>query len=588
MDGLIPLINKLQKIFSVSGDNNIDLPQIVVVGCQSAGKSSVLEAIVGRDFLPRGTGICTRCPLVLQLVQDQNAATEIAIFNHRKDTTFTNFYEVRKEIENITNINCGNKKDVKDIPILLEIRSRNFLSLTLVDLPGLTKNVIDGQSPDIVKNIRNMVMRYITNPNSIILAVTPANQDIATSDSLQIAKEVDPNGERTIGVLTKLDIMDKGTNARNILLNKEYPLKLGFIGVVNRSQAEVDKNVSVNTLAEKESKFFKEHPSYSDIANECGTQYLSRTLNRILNFHIKTNISSLYTKINNRLASLQVEMQTYGIPLNENPHEQMLTLFALVSKYVSEYNDILNGTSYNLFINDLDGGASILKILIEDIPQEMLRNTSVKDFDTERITTAMRNISGVEGIGDRLKVIKNMLGEPLKNLCDVALSKVDTVVREMGNIHTRIDMPELKRFINLHQSIQDISNERLMIFKEKVDNFIKDLSGVYLDYLFAEHPDIEKFFKKAVDTAEDCKELAHRYYVIIRKEIIDIVPKTIVKNFIHDYINQLRFDLVERLVLDPKLREDDFITNKRRTCNANIKSLKEALDTLGDIRRYHV
>ena len=72
MNSLISILNKLQDVFNTIGAENIQLPQIVVVGNQSAGKSSVMEAIVGKDFLPRGTGIVTRCPLVLQLIRIEN------------------------------------------------------------------------------------------------------------------------------------------------------------------------------------------------------------------------------------------------------------------------------------------------------------------------------------------------------------------------------------------------------------------------------------------------------------------------------------------------------------------------------------
>lgn len=92
------------------------------------------------------------------------------------------------------------------------------------------------QPPDIERQIREMIMQFITKESCLILAVSPANQDLANSDALKIAKEVDPEGMRTIGVLTKLDLMDQGTDAKEILENKLLPLRRGYVGVVNRSQ----------------------------------------------------------------------------------------------------------------------------------------------------------------------------------------------------------------------------------------------------------------------------------------------------------------------------------------------------------------
>ncbi|ORX78174.1 hypothetical protein K493DRAFT_332063 [Basidiobolus meristosporus CBS 931.73] len=142
MDRLIPLINRLQDVFNPASIDQIDLPQIIVVGAQSCGKSSVLENIVGRDFLPRGNGIVTRCPLVLQLVNipgSGDGVEEYAEFLHIPDKKFFDLTEVRKEIEKETSRLAGDNKGICRSPIQLKIFSTKVLNLTLVDLPGLTK-----------------------------------------------------------------------------------------------------------------------------------------------------------------------------------------------------------------------------------------------------------------------------------------------------------------------------------------------------------------------------------------------------------------------------------------------------------------
>jgi replication fork clamp-binding protein CrfC len=96
---------------------------------------------------------------------------------------------------------------ISPVPINLRIFSPNVLTLTLVDLPGLTKVPVGDQPKDIEKQIRDMLMKYISRPSCIILAVTPGNMDLANSDGLKMARDVDPEGTRTIGVLTKIDLM---------------------------------------------------------------------------------------------------------------------------------------------------------------------------------------------------------------------------------------------------------------------------------------------------------------------------------------------------------------------------------------------
>ena len=116
---------------------------------------------------------------------------------------------------------------------------------------------------------------------SIILAISPANVDLANSDSLRLARKIDPAGRRTIGVLTKLDLMDAGTNALDILNGRVYPLKLGFIGVVNRSQQDIISGKAMDSALDDESEFFRTHPAYRNISHRCGTRFLAKTLNQV-------------------------------------------------------------------------------------------------------------------------------------------------------------------------------------------------------------------------------------------------------------------------------------------------------------------
>lgn len=238
MEGLIGIVNRLQDSFAQLGVSmDLDLPQIAVVGGQSAGKSSVLENFVGRDFLPRGSGIVTRRPLILQLI---NGPNEFGEFLHCRGKHFTDFDDIRKEIEAETDRVTGANKGISQLPINLRVTSPHVLNLTLVDLPGMTRVPVGDQPKDIEDQLRDMIMLYIRKPNCLLLAVTPANQDLAISDALKMAREVDPEGIRTIGVLTKLDLMDDGTDAKDILDNKVFHLRRGYVGVVNRSQKDIE------------------------------------------------------------------------------------------------------------------------------------------------------------------------------------------------------------------------------------------------------------------------------------------------------------------------------------------------------------
>lgn len=128
---------------------------------------------------------------------------------------------------------------------MLYVYSANCPNLTIIDLPGLTRISIESQVANIHEVTQKMIRKYMMEENTIILCVIPANQDVTNDEVLHMARQVDVNGERTIGCITKIDIMDRGTNARALLLNKEVPLKLGYVGIRNRSQADINENKKV-------------------------------------------------------------------------------------------------------------------------------------------------------------------------------------------------------------------------------------------------------------------------------------------------------------------------------------------------------
>ena len=165
---------------------------------------------------------------------------------------FFDFDEVRNTIELRTNELAGDNKGVVNKPIHVKVTSPRLLELTLVDLPGFTKMPVGDQPEDIQDQIRDMCFSYVRNPNTIVLAITAANTDLSNSDALQVAKEVDPQGNRTVGVLTKVDLMDRGTDCVDVLLNQVIPLKLGFVAVVNRGQQDVKDKVDVSTALSRE------------------------------------------------------------------------------------------------------------------------------------------------------------------------------------------------------------------------------------------------------------------------------------------------------------------------------------------------
>ncbi|MBA0823663.1 hypothetical protein Goarm_020381, partial [Gossypium armourianum] len=224
----------------------------------------------------------------------------------------------------------------------------------------------EGQSDSIVEDIENMVRSYVekvsfltlascymtfdakmymtqSKPNCIILAITPANQDIATSDAIKLAREVDPSGERTFGVLTKLDLMDKGTNATEVLEGRAYRLQHPWVGIVNRSQADINKNVDMIVARRKEREYFETSPDYGHLASKMGSEYLAKLLSQHLELVIRQRIPSIISMINKTIDELNAELDRIGRPVAADGGAQLYMILELCRAFDRVFKEHLDG-----------------------------------------------------------------------------------------------------------------------------------------------------------------------------------------------------------------------------------------------------
>ncbi|XP_059061853.1 dynamin-1-like protein isoform X5 [Achroia grisella] len=503
MEALIPVINKLQDVFNTVGADAIQLPQIIVLGTQSSGKSSVIESLVGRSFLPRGPGIVTRRPLVLQLVyspkdsKEHRSAEEGTInleewgkFLHTKEKVYTDFDTIRQEIERETDRMAGNNKGICPEPISLKIFSTTVVNLTLVDLPGITKIPIGDQPEDIENQIRNLIIKYISNPNSIILAVTAANTDMATSEAIKMAKEVDPDGRRTLAVVTKLDLMDAGTDAIDILCGRVIPVKLGIIGVVNRSQQDIiDKKTILDALKDEATYLQRKYPT---IATRNGTPYLAKTLNRLLMHHIRDCLPELKVRVNVMISQFQSLLNSYG----DDVSDKSQTLLQIITKFASAYCSTIEGTARNIETTELCGGARICYIFHETFGRTLDSIHPLVGLTRMDILTAIRNATGprpalfVPEVSFELLVKRQ-----IRRLEDPSLRCVELVHEEMQRIvqHCGTEVQqEMLRFPRLHQRIVDVVTQLLRTRLPATNSMVENLVAVELAYINTKHPDFHR------------------------------------------------------------------------------------------------
>ncbi|XP_017579794.1 dynamin-1a isoform X8 [Pygocentrus nattereri] len=491
MEDLIPLVNRMQDAFSAIGQNaNLDLPQIAVVGGQSAGKSSVLENFVGKDFLPRGSGIVTRRPLVLQLI---NCPTEYAEFLHCKGKKFTDFDEVRQEIEAETDRVTGQNKGISPVPINLRVYSPNVLNLTLVDLPGMTKVPVGDQPADIEHQIKDMLMQFVTKENCLLLAVSPANSDLANSDALKVAKEVDPQGLRTIGVITKLDLMDEGTDARDILENKLLPLRRGYIGVVNRSQKDIDGKKDINAAMAAERKFFLSHPAYRHLADRMGTPYLQKALNQQLTNHIRDTLPGLRSKLQSQLLSIEKEVDEYKNFRPDDPSRKTKALLQMVQQFSVDFEKRIEGSGDQIDTYELSGGARINRIFHERFPFELVKMEFDEKELRKEISYAIKNIHGIRtGLFTPDLAFEAIVKKQIQKLKSPTLKCIDMVVSELTSTIRKCS-EKLAQYPMLREEMERIVTQHIRDRESRTKDQVMLLIDIELAYMNTNHEDFIGF-----------------------------------------------------------------------------------------------
>ena len=481
-----------------------------MVGSQSSGKSSVLENIVGRDFLPRGSGIVTRRPLILQLINipvdndDKPEGDEAYIphtpasvaehgewaeFHHIPGRKFRDFQQVKQEIENETARIAGNNKGINRQPINLKIFSPHLLNLTLVDLPGLTKVPIGDQPSDIEKQTRTLISEYIAKPNSIILAVSPANVDIVNSEALKHARHVDPMGRRTIGVLTKLDLMDHGTNALDILSGRVYPLKLGFIGVVNRSQQDIQSNKPMAEALKSESDFFRHHPAYRNMANRCGTQFLAKTLNTTLMAHIRDRLPDIKARLNTLMGQTQQELASYGSKQFSGREHRGSLILQLMTRFATSFISSIDGTSTEISTKELCGGARIYYIFNSVFGNSLETIDPTTNLSVLDIRTAIRNSTGPRPSLFVPELAFDLLVKPQIKLLEIPSQRcVELVYEELIKICHTCGSNELSRFPRLQGKLIEVVSDLLRERLGPCSSYVESLISIQRAYINTNHP----------------------------------------------------------------------------------------------------
>jgi GTPase SAR1 family protein len=328
-------LNQIDRVRAKGVGDHIPLPQLVVCGDQSAGKSSVLEGITNIPF-PRQEGLCTRfateiilrhqpeCSRITATILPSTSRTEEERLDmssfERQLVSFDDLPQVIQEASALMGLVGISGATCHDLPtfaadvLRLEVVGDTKLHLTVVDLPGLisvSENTAD------VQIVADLVDKYLESSRTIILAVVPAANDIDTQGIIQRARKFDPIGERTVGIITKPDLINKGAESRVACLasNKDrVKLKLGFFLLKNPSPNELQESISWTERQKREIQFFACSPWKEQSLDRAriGVEKLRSYLQQLLDSHIERELPRVRKDVRMLLSDTERQLVQIG------------------------------------------------------------------------------------------------------------------------------------------------------------------------------------------------------------------------------------------------------------------------------------
>ncbi|XP_046563126.1 interferon-induced GTP-binding protein Mx-like [Haliotis rubra] len=443
-----PLIDLVDKLRGYGLDRDINLPAVAVIGDQSAGKSSVLEAISGVQ-LPRGTGIVTRCPLEMRMKhsEDEDKWEGKIMYKDKHDMPHEEVILNRESVGDLVRKAQTEMTDgatgISDELITLEVTSSDVPDLTVIDLPGIARNAVEGQPFDIEARIKNMIRQYIERQETIILAVLQCNVDIATCEALKMAKEFDDEGGRTLGVLTKPDLLDKGaeTSVIRILNNMEFTLSKGYVIVKCRGQEAISEGQSLKHALDVEEDFFRSHRHFSALRpSQWGIPNLSERLSRELKKHIKKLLPELKEDVRRKLLETEKQLHDLGEDPPQTASEKRQMALQMVTEFINIVTALTTGqrcddTKFPPIINNLYSDAR-------------------RSF-TELIKTAEERQPDTKNHKLRTDLQKRMEASRGREFCNF-LGKFELVESCAREYISKLEAPALQCFRDVHSGTTEI------------------------------------------------------------------------------------------------------------------------------------
>ncbi|XP_011010061.1 PREDICTED: dynamin-related protein 4C-like [Populus euphratica] len=621
-DRITPLLDAVDRLRQLQVvKEGIQLPTIVVVGDQSSGKSSVLESLAC-IHLPRGDGICTRVPLIMRLKHHPSLVPEIFLqFNDK--TVPTDEAHVADAINLATDEIAGNGKGISNTELTLVVKKNGVPDLTLVDLPGITRVPVHGHPENIYEQIANIIMKYISPDESVILNVLSASVDFSTCESIVMSQKVDKKGERTLAVVTKVDKSPEGLLEK--VTRNDVNIGLGYVCVRNRIG-----NESYEDARKEEAALFATHQLLSKIdKSTVGIQVLAQKLVRIQAYIIAKCLPGIIRKIDEKLSASISELNRMprrllsvaevvaaftGIigssreslskilvrgEIDEYPHEKDMHGTARLVEMLNQFSAELHkcsGHAKNFMINEIE--------VLEETKGIELPNRS----DTAFLTILQRKVEEISdlpvGLVEKVwtyieGVVISVLNHHSENYHQLQLFIRRVAPKLVAKMRDR-SIDWVKEIVQMEKGTDYTCNPEYMkewqALMAQQHTFIEDIMqrSRYCDvkiegfgYVEVGHLMVHEFI---LPKAFDLKMRVIAYWKVVLTRMVDnmalhlqlnirnLVNKEMEKEFVNELVGTAG-DVIERM-----LEEPPSVANKREKLNKSIKLLRESNEVLANIR----
>lgn len=665
-DALHGVLRHVKTSREKGGENssNLSLPDIVVVGTQSSGKSSLLNSLIGMDILPTGKQMVTRTPLRLQLIQSkkqeqylvkesespcpnksssnlnqgqagqagQSEQSEssvsktkerftksIAYFGYYDNGLWETTHEVPVDyptpthdqqqeisgiIEQITVKKAGSQKNVSQDPIHLRIVSPHVVNLTFTDLPGLTAVACTdkGQPKDIKEKIEQLVAHYMKQPQTIILAVMAARPDLEADMGLEVVKRYDPNFERTIGVLTKLDLLHDDRDMGYYLTNqvsKDLQLKHGYFAVKNRNHSE-QKTLSVQEGLQKETDYFSAHDTFSaePYLSQTGIVRLKSYVSNLLASTIRQYLPSLQAQVVKQIEEVEASIAELGENVPQEAGHQSSYVHNMLSNFSRQFNDIVYSRG-----SHLPTGRKLKEafVLSRDNLSQVNPFREGAEFKQDYLDQLLLNSEGnhmsfpYPPVEILEKCLQDRDTRPLYALLKPMIDCCETITNELVELVQELtrQMP-FQRFKPLQQWIRAEVIQRLIIPHSSISQQeLHKLIDIQVSYIWTEDPQFREDFKTAFEKfgsihsreelVANLRVLLESYVNSTNKTLQDMSPKTIMYFLVKQTCEKLYSHLFEAVAtqdISTLLVEEHNIDVQRKDLSKKLTELQQAQSIL--------